>query len=167
MVSRPPYKEWAGFKWLLQECSARPLCSVLLQLSSQKTSPIARSCTVQLSHGRLLWNFRNSINDGRRSKGRVGLVALWTWEQTCSVTKVREADSSPKTPRSSIHSILSPLKAVCPARKKDMGVKSVVELYNLLLSSFFVISKPLSSSQSIGGLKPHLLYWIHQKVFNN
>ena len=72
MVSLPPYKEWAGFKWLLQECSARPLCSVLLQLSSQKTSPIARSCTVQLSHGRLLWNFRNSINDGRRSKAESG-----------------------------------------------------------------------------------------------
>ena len=69
----------------------------------------------------------------------MGLVALWTWEQTCSVTKVREADSSPKTPRSSIHSILSPLKAVCPARKKDMGVKSVVELYNpsLLCSLLF------------------------------
>ena len=66
----------------------------------------------------------------------MGLVALWTWEQTCSVTKVREADSSPKTPRSSIHSILSPLKAVCPARKKDMGVKSVVELYNPSLLVF-------------------------------
>ena len=34
VVSLPPYKEWAGFKWLLQECSARPLCSVLLRGSS-------------------------------------------------------------------------------------------------------------------------------------
>ena len=82
--------------------------------------------------------------------------AVAVWRQTCSVTKVREAASSSQTPRAPFIrplSILSP-QAVCSGgTKKDMGVKSAIELYNPVVC-FQLFPSDDFQAQSIEGSSP-------------
>ena len=74
VVNLPPYKEWAGFKWLLQECS---LSTTLPCCPSPLTKHLNAHCTVHApppSLSRASGISGMPINDGRRGEVSSGSV---------------------------------------------------------------------------------------------
>ena len=155
VVNLPPYKEWAGFKWLLQECSLSTTLP-LLPSPSYKTSQrtLYSTCASPKSLTRL-WNFRNADQwrPERRSK---------QWLCGGKHAASQKSERPPLLHRllhSFAHSRFCLLKLfVRGGTKKDMGVKSAIELYNpVLLFQLF-------PSDNFQAIEPNQLRALHPPV---
>ena len=171
VVNLPPYKEWAGFKWLLQECS---LSTTLPCYPPPLTKHLNAHCTV---HAPLRSLSRASgisgmpINDGWRGEVSSGSVEANMQRHRSQRGRLSFTDSSIHSPTLDFVSS----QAVCSGgTKKDMGVKSAIELYNPVLPFQFFPSDNFQAIEPPSpinwGLCTHLsfsLCLIHQKVLSN
>ena len=138
MVNLPPYKEWAGFKWLLQECS---LYHSALLAPPPLTKHLNAHYTVHAplpSLSRASGISGMPINDGRRVEVSSGSVEANMQRHRSQRGRLSLLH---KLLHSFAHSRFCLLKLfVRGGTKKDMGVKSAIELYNpvLLFSAFSI-----------------------------
>ena len=140
VVNLPPYREWAGFKWLLQECSLPPPLCPASSASSYKTSQrtLYSTCAPLPSLSRASGISGMPINDGRRGEVSSGSVEANMQRHRSQRGRLSLLH---RLLHSFAHSRFCLLKLfVRGGTKKDMGVKSAIELYNpvLLFSAFSI-----------------------------